>query len=62
MIFNPSYLLFFYSFMFLMSLMILVEKEFKKSILDKLDQNRVNIENHKGNRDQWVESWKKIDA
>ena len=62
MIFNPSYLVFCYSFMLLRSLnvcfMILGEKEFKKPILDELGQNRTNIENWRRNLDQRVESWK----
>ena len=41
--------------------MILVEKEFKKSILDELGQNRTNIENWRRNLDQRVESWKNLE-
>ena len=41
--------------------MILGEKEFKKSILDELGQNRTNIENQKRNLDQRVESWKNLE-
>ena len=41
--------------------MILVEKDFKKLILDELDQNRTNIENWRRNQDQRVETLKKID-
>ena len=42
-----------------MCFMILGEKEFKKSILDELDQNRTNIENWR--RNQRVESWKNLE-
>ena len=54
MIFNPSYLIFYYSFMFLMSLnmffMILGEKDFEKPILNELGQNRDFIAN-------WMRNW-----
>ena len=41
--------------------MILGEKEFKKPILDELDQNQTNIENWRRNQDQRVESWKNLE-
>ena len=41
--------------------MILGEKDFKKPILDELGQNRANIENWRRNRDQRIESWKRIE-
>ena len=41
--------------------MILGENEFKKPILDELDQNRTNIENWRKNLDQRVESWKDLE-
>ena len=44
-----------------MCFMIFGEKEFKKPILDKLDQNRTNIENWRRNLDQRVESWKNLE-
>ena len=44
-----------------MCFMILGEKEFKKPILDELDQNRINIENWRRNLDQRVESWKNLE-
>ena len=37
--------------------MILGEKEFKKPILDDLDQNRTNIENWRRNLDPRVEAF-----
>ena len=36
--------------------MILGEKDFNKSILDELAQNRTNIENWRRNQDQRVEA------